>query len=163
MKEPRLFPGMIFGLLGLNFVLVGSMLFFAHSDRSFAVEPEYYQKAIAWDETAAQQQFNTSLAWSPAISLGDVGALGRIINLSLTDRAGNPIPDARITITAFHNARASDRLTAELSPVDPERPGLYRAQLPLDRPGLYEIRLTARRSADTFTATRSLTIPGAPR
>ena len=36
---------------------VGLMLV-ATSDASFAVEPDYYQKALAWDETMAQAARN---------------------------------------------------------------------------------------------------------
>lgn len=55
MSRFRLWPGMIFALLGLNACVVGVTLYLAHSDRSFAVEPEYDRKALAWQETAEQQ------------------------------------------------------------------------------------------------------------
>ena len=56
MKRRSLFPGIVFGLLTTNMIVVGITLYLAHSDRSFAVEPAYDQRALSWDEQAAGQR-----------------------------------------------------------------------------------------------------------
>jgi nitrogen fixation protein FixH len=161
MKKPHLFPGIVFGLLGLNVSIVGFTLYLAYSDRSFAVEPDYYQKAIGWDDTAAALERSIALGWTATFQTGDVGALGRNVSLTLADRVGAPIESAAVSLVAFHNARAAQQLRCDLSPSG--RPGVYTAQLDLARPGLWEFRITATRGPDVFTAVVRRELPGAPR
>jgi len=55
-----------FFLVGLQASGVGANLYFmsrAISDPSFAVEPDYYAKAIAWDAHQAQARDNAELGW----------------------------------------------------------------------------------------------------
>ena len=63
--------GLILALLGGQIVLMGVMTLLATSDASFAVEPDYYQKALHWDATVAQRRENARLAWSAKIELGN--------------------------------------------------------------------------------------------
>lgn len=159
MKKPRLFPGIVFGLLGLNAAVVGITLYLAHSDRSFAVEPDYYQKAMAWDSAAAQRERSAALGWTASLTVGDPTSAGRVITLTLTDRSGAPIQEADASIIAFHNARAADHFTANLRPT--ETPGRYAAALPLERPGLWEFRISAARGQDSFATVIRRDLAGA--
>ena len=49
-------------------------------DASFAVEPNYYAKALAWDQTMAQQARNEALGWS--VSAQSSGRTGRTVRSS---------------------------------------------------------------------------------
>jgi nitrogen fixation protein FixH len=119
-------------------------------DTSFAVEPNYYAKALAWDQTMAQQSRNDALGWSLGLRIdpGDARG-GKTVTVHLADRAGAPIAGAQVAVEAFHNARASRILSAALSPAGPE----YAAVMPLDRPGLWEFRLRVTRGREVFVAT----------
>jgi len=127
-------------------------------DASFAVEPDYYAKALAWDETMAQQARNEALGWSIGLRVEPAGERGRMtVAVGLSDGAGAPLPGARIAIEALHNARASRVLTAVLEPR-----GLgYAAMMPLARPGLWEFRVRVTRGPDIFTATLMRDVPEA--
>ena len=150
--------------VGLAALLVGSaganiaLVVITSRDASFAVEPDYYAKALAWDETMAQQARNEALGWSLGLRVEPTGERGRMaVIVGLSDGAGAPLPGARIAIEALHNARASRVLTAILEPR-----GLgYTALMPLARPGLWEFRVRATRGPDIFTATLMRDVPEA--
>jgi nitrogen fixation protein FixH len=150
--------------VGLAALLVGSaganiaLVIITARDASFAVEPDYYAKALAWDETMAQQARNKALGWSLGLRVEPVGERdGMTVAVRLTDRAGAPIEGARIAVEALHNARASHVLSAALEP----RGSGYAATMPLARPGLWEFRLRAARGAEVFTATLTRDVPEA--
>jgi nitrogen fixation protein FixH len=150
--------------VGLAALLVGSaganiaLLVITSRDASFAVEPDYYAKALAWDETMAQQARNEALGWCLGLRVEPTDERGRVtVAVGLSDGAGAPLPGARIAIEALHNARASRVLTAVLEPR-----GLgYAAMMPLARPGLWEFRVRVTRGPDVFTATLMLDVPEA--
>jgi nitrogen fixation protein FixH len=119
-------------------------------DTSFAVEPNYYAKALAWDQTMAQQARSEALGWSLELRVDPAAARGRkTVTVRLADRAGAPIEGAEVTVEVFHNARASRILSAALNP---EGQG-YVAVMPIDRPGLWEFRLRVTRGPEVFVAT----------
>ena len=97
--------------VGLAALLVGSaganiaLVVITSRDASFAVEPDYYAKALAWDETMAQQARNEALGWSLGLRVEPTGERGRMaVIVGLSDGAGAPLPGARIAIEALHNA-----------------------------------------------------------
>lgn len=142
--------------VGLAVLLAGSaganiaLLIITSRDASFAVEPDYYAKALAWDETMAQEARNEALGWSLGLRVEPTAERGTMtVWVRLADRAGAPIDGARIAVETFHNARASRVLTAALEPRGPD----YAAVMPLARPGLWEFRLRVTRGPDVFVAT----------
>lgn len=133
-------------------VLVANLIliYFATSDPSFAVEEDYYQKALDWDERRAQQAANAALGWTVSFDVARArNPDGTVeVRTRLEDAAGMPVRDAAVRIEAFHNARAAHVLRARLEE-DPN--GGYVAKLPLRRPGLWEFRLEAQRGESRFT------------
>lgn len=143
-----LIPLLIAGALALHVVGSMVMVVIATSDDSYAVEPDYYAKALAWDERRAQEQRNAELGWDLRFSL-DPAAPGAdpTVQATLTGAAGEPIADARVAVEAFSNVRRDDILTAVLSPA----PEGYRATLPMHGSGRWEFRFTVTRDQDVFT------------
>lgn len=134
-------------------VVIGANLILAYvaiSDPSFAVEEDYYQKALRWDDKRAQDLRNTELGWTIRFDLADRRAPDGTLELHarLTDAEGNEIPDAKVTVETFHNARAARIVRADLLRGED---GEYRAALPIFRPGLWEFRFQATRGNDRFT------------
>jgi len=126
------------------------MLIKATSDPSFAVEDDYYQKAENWDEYAAQRDTNSRLGWRAVLTAAVVERGAARVSVILVDREGTPIPGAAVSVVAFHNARASNRLEGTLT-WNPD--GSYETELPLRRPGIWEFRLLVTRGEETFTQT----------
>lgn len=94
---PRLkvWPGIIFVLFGVNFLIVAITLIGASRTAS-PIEPDYYTKALNWDQTQAQAQRNKSLGWSvtPSVRPGPDGK-PRLF-LTVLDGAGSPIRTATV-------------------------------------------------------------------
>ena len=133
----------------------------ANDDPSFAVEPDYYQKAVHWDDAMAQARANESLGWrlEPSLSLS-AGAPARLV-VRLSDSSGAPLAGATLTVQAMHNARAAEVFAATLAPADVA--GAYRAELPLERAGQWELRFEVTRGAERFTARTRIEATLAPR
>ena len=121
----------------------------AGDDPSFAVEQDYYKKAVSWDSTLAQQRNNERLGWRlvPALGLVTRGA-ATPLNIRLVDSTGTPISDATVRVSAFYNARAGTILEATLAP---DATG-YATHLPIAHAGAWELRFDVRRGSDRFTA-----------
>jgi len=153
---PLVIVGLLVGGAGAN---IGLMLV-ATGDASFAVEPDYYRKALDWDRSMAQEARNAELGWSVSTRLERAGgpAEARLV-ARVTDRAGVPLRGARVAVEAFASARASQIVSATL---DPEGDGVYATGLPAGRPGLWELRVRVTRGAEVFTRTISQDLPGRP-
>lgn len=145
MNKGALWPAAIVGLIGLNASIVGITVYLATSDPSVAVEPRYYEKALAWDETARLRDASARLGWKAA-----VGVHGDRLVVRLSDAAGAPVTGAAVSVVTFADARSGDRQELALS----ERgTGEYEGPMSVSRPGLWQFRVRAGRGADTFVCT----------
>lgn len=143
---PLAIVGLLAGSAGANLALV----VIAARDASFAVEKDYYRKALAWDDAMAQERRNEALGWSVAVDLARLPDRSAEVRLTarVSDGTGAPLAGARVTVEALHNARASHVFAAALTPGSP---GRYAATMPLARPGLWEVRVRVERGGDVFT------------
>src|SRR5262245_58187076 len=75
------------------------MMLLATRDTSFAVEPDYYRKALEWNETMAQAAKNAALGWSVAVQLERTPESGAVKLIArVRDRAGQDVAGARVGI-----------------------------------------------------------------
>lgn len=127
----------------------------ANDDPAFAVEPDYYRKAVQYDSTMAQQRANISLGWGIVTALDPIGdGTHTRLAVQLLDASRSPLPGARVAVMARFNARANDTLTAVL---DEEAPGRYVTTLPIARPGEWEVRVDASHGSQHFSASTRVT------
>jgi nitrogen fixation protein FixH len=143
----KVWPAIIVGFLALS---VGSnvlLLVRASADPGFAVEKNYYQRAVAWDSAVEARARSEALGWSIEIGTKGVVEGSRKIAVLLEDREGAPVTGAEVSLETFHLAHGNEILEANLSEV---APGGYEAELPLVRPGLWEMRFVARRGDQVF-------------
>jgi nitrogen fixation protein FixH len=125
----------------------------ANRDASFAVEPDYYRKAVEWDRTMAQAARNAELGWTVSARLEPgAGDRARLVTL-VRDRAGAPLTGAAVVVEAFPSARAREIASVALEPTGDA--GVHAGLLPSSRPGLWELRLRVTRGAEVFTRTLS--------
>ena len=148
MKRGASWPIAIAGILGLTIAANVWLIRVATGDPTFAIEPDYYRKAVRWDDELAQRRRNDELGWRVTPTLTRSGRDGRL-DLTLTDRDGAPVAGARVDVVAVHNSRAAHPLSAQLS--DDGR-GVYHAALAADHPGLWELRFEIHRGGERFTA-----------
>lgn len=138
-------------LIGACLVGTGSLIIAALGDRSFAVEPNYYEKSLGWNDIAAQRGRNQLLGWNVTVSCSasSSGAARVPILVSVTDSAGTPLAGASVTGEAFPNARASAR--TQLAFDSAEGAGQFAATVPVVVPGSIHLRLRVTRGVDQFT------------
>lgn len=129
----------------------------ANDDPSFAVEPDYYQKAVHWDDELAQRRHNAELGWRATTALTAAADGGAELRVRLTDSAGAPLAGATVRVEAFAIDRASQVATLTLaadtgSDAGSDAGGAYAARLSVARRGRWELRLEAVRGAERFTS-----------
>lgn len=127
------------GLLGSMLLGLGSLAYIAIDDPGFALEPNYYDKAVHWDRSQAEARASQELGYrlelaAPLILAAD-GSVE--VELSLLDRAGLPLTGAEVRVDMFANASANHIEHLSLREV---APGRYSASLPQGALGLWELR-----------------------
>ena len=144
-------PAMVVGLLLMNVAVVGVTVVLATRDPSFAVEANYYDKAVAWDDYARRQVASEALGWTAVAMVSrDEAAPGqRAVCITLHDAQGAPVEGALVEAVVFHNARAGDREFLRLSETGA---GLYEGTARRRRDGVWVVEVTARRAGDEFFA-----------
>ena len=121
----------------------------ANDDPSFAIEPDYYRKAVTWDSTLAQARQDSILAWRLTPRLQVVAATGKArITATLTDSSGTPIAGAIVKVTALPVVRSTEVHEATLAPAGA---GQYAAELDAQRPGRWELRFDVQAGSTRFT------------
>lgn len=120
----------------------------AGADPAFAIEKDYYRRAVAWDAHQAQQAANAQLGWR-ATGSATTATGGTEVRLDLTDTTGAPVPGAAVAVVARQHAHASSELVLRLE----EQPDhSYRAVAPLAYAGVWHLDVTADRAGARFTA-----------
>ena len=120
----------------------------AAGDPSFAVEPDYYAKSLAWDEELRQRAANERLGWRFEARTDARGARRLLVSVQLLDTAGRVVDAERIELEAFPVARASH---VSLLALRLDERGDWVAELPLTHGGLWELRLEAFSAGERFT------------
>jgi nitrogen fixation protein FixH len=149
-------------LIGACLIGTGSLIIAALGDRSFAVEPNYYQKSLGWNDIAAQRSKNKTLGWNVRVSCSasSSGAAHVPILVTITDSAGTPLAGASVTGEAFPNARASARTQLDFNPA--QLAGQFAATVPVVVPGSIHLRLRVTRGTDQFTTELDFNVADAP-
>ena len=150
MKQGMGWPIGVAVILGATVAANIVVMRIANDDPSFAVEPDYYRKAVHFDSTMAQQRENISLGWGIQTQIDSIGdGTHTRLTVQLRDASSYPLPGARVAVMARHNARANDTLTAVLTEA---APGMYSAELPIARAGEWEVRVDAAHGSQRFSA-----------
>ena len=155
MKRPNAWP------VGITVLLVvfaaGNLMMMrvAADDPAFAIEPDYYRRAVGFDSTMEQERRSAALRWTAMTHLSRGDGSGSVA-VMLSDSAGKPVAGAKVKVDARFNARANDILKAELV----ERsPGTYVGPLAVGHAGEWEVRIEAVRGIDRFVASTRTQAP----
>jgi nitrogen fixation protein FixH len=134
----------------MHMTAMGVVLYIAHRDPSFSVEPEHYKKSLAWDITSARQQASLALGWTVTLASDvEVSTNGtRKLTCQIQNREGQPVHGAQVTVLAFAHARADRRLQTWLTE---QEAGMYVGHPAMMRPGLWEFRIEMRQGAIEFS------------
>jgi nitrogen fixation protein FixH len=154
MKRGMLWPIAITGILTATVAANIAVAVLANDDPSFAIEPDYYQKAVHWDHHVAQEQKNATLRWHLEPTLGPASPNGSALTVRLMDSTGTRLQGASVQVAALNVGRASEVVTATL----PARGAEYAVRLPVKRRGQWELRFTATRGGDRFTSVQRIDV-----
>lgn len=148
MKRGTLWPIGVATILAATVTANIWLMVVANDDPSFAIERDYYTKAVQWDSTMAQERRNAALRWRLEPSLAAYSMRdGALLHVTLTDSSGAAIPDATVTVAALYNARANAIIDRTLAR---DRAG-YSVRLPVRHRGAWELRFDVRRGPERFT------------
>lgn len=145
----RFWIGVVAGIFVMQMTVGAVLLYFAHSDPSFAVEENYYEKALHWDDDAALRRASEALGWSFDLNVGKATGVLREqpVTVRLADAQGAPIAGATVSMVAYHNARADDAIEITLAE---EEPGVYAGSLRARLSGVWVFRVRAEKDDDLF-------------
>jgi len=109
MRRGGWWPVAIVAILALTVGANVWIYWVANDDQGIAIEPAYYQKAVAWDAAMAQARENRALGWRVTPSLAAFTTRdGANLRVTITDSTGAAISGATVRVSAFYNARAGD-------------------------------------------------------
>ncbi|MDX2115993.1 MAG: FixH family protein [Planctomycetota bacterium] len=143
----------------LSLAGAGALIYYAHSDGGFAVEPDYYAQALKWDEKSRQRERSAQLGWRARIASAPSGSrVGAVrLELRLVDSAESAVTGALVTAEVFANARASERSELRFAEVES---GVYVADFVPGGPGSWHVRLRAERGTELFLDERDVLLGG---
>lgn len=149
MKRGLWWPIAVAGILATTVAANIWVMMIASDDPSFAIEEDYYRKALAWDTTLAQAARNAALGWRLTPEMGPITSDGRaVLTARLTDSLGAVIPNAVVKVSAVPVVRATEVREATLVAGDA---GTYVARVEARRTGQWELRFDATVGAERFT------------
>lgn len=161
MKAGMAWPIGIVVILSTTVIANLAVMRIANNDPAFAIEPDYYKKAVAFDSTMAQERRSNALGWVASTRIAPVtdGAATRL-HVTLRDEASQPVVGATVLVTALFNARANALINATLVE---DSAGVYSAPMAISTPGEWEVRITATRDTSHFmTSLRTTVTVAAP-
>ena len=128
-----------------------TMLVLASGDPSFAVAKVDGDPSEAWNARRRQEARNDALGWDARLDVDLPAGKTPVAVLRLRDADGNPVTDATVSLTAFHHARAADRLKTVLV-ADADAPGTYRGSIRIAREGRWAFEIYCAADAERFTS-----------
>lgn len=149
MNAAKLWPAGLAAILCVTVAVNGYLLWVANDRDAFAVEPDYYRKAVAWDSTLAERRRSAELGWTIDAALAPA-ASGARLEVALADRAGAALRAADVDVEAIHNREPERAVSVRLRSGED---GRAVADVPLRHAGLWELRFVVRRGADRYSAT----------
>lgn len=153
-------PAIVVGLLGGHMVFIFIAITLATGDRSFAVVPDYYQKAVDYDERKALLAKSAELGWSVDLSPSkQADALGqRDVVIQMLDAQGEPVRGLKVRVDAYHVARAGEPVMFECIEV---LAGQYVGQAKIGKEGFWQFSIEASSGDQRFVADHRQFVPAA--
>lgn len=135
-------PAVVLGLLGGHMVFIFTAITLGTGDPSFAVVPDYYEKAVDYDERKALLAQSAEMGWSIELTpAGQADAAGqRDLFVQFRGRDGQPVRGLSVQVTGYHVARAKQTVTMQCIEVVP---GQYVGSARIMREGFWQFAVDA--------------------
>ncbi len=117
-----------------------------------APEPDYYGKAVAWEDVQRQRAENDRLRWNvtPSFAASETDRRIPRLELAIADKWDVPIEGGVVSVEAIPVKAV--RLGGEIT-LQERSPGRYAADLPARMDGQWEFRVRIERDGDCYTDT----------
>lgn len=148
MTAARLWPAALIAVLATTVIANVVIYRMANNDPSFAVEPDYYQRAVDWDSAVARGERSLALGWVADVRLAPPEAGHATLTVTLATRDAQPIDSVDVRAALSHNAEGARVFAVQLLPAGP---GRYAARVPSTAQGLWRVDLVVTRGADVFS------------
>lgn len=126
----------------------------SHKHDAEWVEQEAKRNALGWHtHMHSDQEVGNDPDALPRLQRFVLGAAPAVLQYDLTDRAGQPLVGAEVTVQAMWPSDSSADQTLKMNET---RPGHYEAKIDLDRKGYWDLRFTAKREKDDFVTEQKI-------
>ncbi|MCB9845214.1 MAG: FixH family protein [Phycisphaeraceae bacterium] len=150
-----LWPGLVVTLISISVGFAAITAYFALSDPSATVVPDYYQRALDWDESAGRRAASEALGWKAGVSVDAApNAAGlRAVRVRLVDSEGAALAGLSVRLSAFAHVRAREVQHIDLEELGD---GFYAGPIRVLHPGLWQIQIEAEGPVGRFLHDESL-------
>lgn len=157
-KARLIWATVIIGLLATQICMSLFAVFMATHTESLSIVPDYYNKAMDWDDEQNILKASEKLNWQTDIQAGpEIDIYGnRVLSIRVSDEDGKAIELDSISIDLFHHAHAGNIFQPELEKVTD---GFYQTKVKLPYYGLWEIRVEADRGKNQYVNSFEIQIP----
>ena len=147
-------PGFVTALLTFSVGVGAVTVYAANSDGGPQVVENYDEKAANWGEELERRRNSRALGWQMSLETFEpAGASEQTrVEITLRDASGQPLTGLTGSVDLRRPSLAGVQATSKLKSV-PSKPGVYRAELPVNRRGLWDFDITAERGDDLFVKT----------
>jgi nitrogen fixation protein FixH len=151
-------PIIVVVMLAIHMLIMMTAVTIASRARALGVVPNYYDKAVHWDQEQAALRQSKALGWQifihPASNIDSLGK--RDVLFELLDAQGKSIAADSLEITYFHHAHAeeSEHLTLNKGP----DAGEFGVKLPMRYAGLWEFHFVALAQGKRFVSSITQTL-----
>jgi hypothetical protein len=150
-------PLIVVGLLSCHVSAMVLAINIASVGDGNAILPNYYDKALRWDELREQAAASARLDWdytlTPSVLVDGSG--NRQLRGTLTDAEGAGLPGAEVRLRVWHY-EANAPLHAE--PVATDSEGTFTVSLPMPLAGAWSCETIISSGADVFVDSREVAI-----
>jgi nitrogen fixation protein FixH len=138
-------PLLVISLLGISIGASLITVLASRSDGGAQIIDNYYEKAVNWDATHANQAASDALQWTTTLHVEAAQPSGlRLLELTVQDAAGGAVSNLRGTVKLYRPDQARPVATIPISEAS-DAPGVYRQQVPLTATGLWDVQVVAAR------------------
>ena len=152
LKASVVWPLFVCGILFVSLSVCALTVYASLSDKSYAVETDYYERAVRWDESARERDASAALGWNSEITVVSDGKRGEL-RVILRDADGAPIADAAVRAEVFHHAHRRSAIETTLRSAGV---GRYVGALQTAPSGLWQVRLRASTPDGMYVITRDV-------
>lgn len=155
-RSGRVWPAMVIGMIGVSLTVCALTIVAATTDPSFAVESDYYERAVRWDDTMEERRASEALGWACEIDVSgaDAATGRREVSVRVIDAAGEPVDIDHLAALAFHHSRRGEASMLELARAG--EGGWWRSSVEGGRDGWWQVRVRAARGSDVYVTTRDV-------